>query len=243
MASTSSIEWTEATWYPVTGCTRVSPGCARCYAERIAERFRGTIAFPNGFDITLRHDRLELPLQWRRPRKIFVNSMSDLFPESVPLDFIESVFSTMRRAHWHQFQALTKRSGRLRELAHKISWPPNVWLGVSVENQRWVSRVDDLREVPAAVRFLSVEPLLGPVKLDLSGIGWVIVGGASGPGASPMRIDWALSVRDQCTAAGVPFFFKQWGAHDEAGVRRGKKAAGRVLDGRTWDQLPVAAAR
>ena len=243
MASTSSIEWTEATWNPVTGCTRVSPGCARCYAERIAERFRGTIAFPNGFDITLRHDRLELPLQWRRPRKIFVNSMSDLFHESVPLDFIESVFSTMRRAHWHQFQVLTKRSGRLRELAHKIGWPPNVWLGVSVENQRCVSRVDDLREVPAAVRFLSVEPLLGPVKLDLSGIGWVIVGGESGPGARPMRIDWALSVRDQCTAAGVPFFFKQWGAHDEAGVRRGKKAAGRVLDGRTWDQLPVAAAR
>ncbi len=243
MASTSSIEWTEATWNPVTGCDRVSPGCARCYAERIAERFRGTVAFPNGFDVTLRHDRLDLPLQWRKPKKVFVNSMSDLFHDAVPVEFIQHVFATMRKAHWHQFQVLTKRSERLRVLANEIDWPPNVWAGVSVENQRWVARVDDLRVVPAAVRFLSVEPLLGPVELNLEGIGWVIVGGESGPGARPMRLDWAVSVRDQCISAGVPFFFKQWGAHDEAGARRSKKAAGRLLEGRIWDQLPTEATR
>ncbi len=238
MADRSAIEWTEATWNPVTGCTKVSPGCAKCYAQRIAERFRGTRAFPNGFDVTLRHDRLDIPLRWKRPRKIFVNSMSDLFHERVPLDFIQAVFSTMRQAHWHQFQVLTKRSARLRELAAELDWPDNVWMGVSVENQRWTSRIDDLCQVPAAVRFLSVEPLLGPLSLDLGGIDWVIVGGESGPGARPMRADWARSVREQCEAAGVPFFFKQWGAHSEHGVRRSKKANGRLLDGGTWDGLP-----
>ncbi len=238
MADRSAIEWTEATWNPVTGCTKVSPGCARCYAERIAERFRGTPTFPNGFDVTLRHDRLALPLRWRRPRRIFVNSMSDLFHEAVPFEFIEAVFQTMRQAHWHQFQVLTKRSARLRELAPLLDWPGNVWMGVSVENQRWTSRIDDLRTVPAPVRFLSVEPLLGPLELDLRAIDWVIVGGESGPGARPMRADWARSVREQCEAAAVPFFFKQWGAFDENGSRSGKKASGRLLDGRTWDDFP-----
>jgi len=238
MSSTSSIEWTDATWNPVTGCTRVSPGCANCYAERIAERFRGTPAFPNGFDVTLHANRVLLPLSWRRPRRIFVNSMSDLFHEQVPLKFVRSVFDTMARAHWHEFQILTKRSERLKQLAPKLEWPKNVWTGVSVENQRWTCRIDDLRSVPAAVRFLSVEPLLGPLQLDLQGIDWVIVGGESGPGARPMRLDWAVSVRDQCLAAGVPFFFKQWGSHDAAGTRMSKKAAGRALDGRTWDGLP-----
>lgn len=238
MADRSGIEWTEATWNPVTGCTKVSPGCARCYAERIAERFRGTPTFPNGFDVTLRYDRLTLPLRWRRPRRIFVNSMSDLFNEAVPLEFVQAVFETMRLAHQHQFQVLTKRSARLRELAPQLHWPGNVWMGVSVENQRWTSRIDDLRTVPAAVRFLSVEPLLGPVDLDLGGIDWVIVGGESGPGARPMRADWARSVRDQCQAASVPFFFKQWGAYDQFGVRRSKKLNGRDLDGYEWNSMP-----
>ncbi|MEX2245618.1 MAG: phage Gp37/Gp68 family protein [Dehalococcoidia bacterium] len=239
MSAESTIEWTEATWNPVTGCTRVSPGCAHCYAERIAERFRGTPAFPNGFDVELRRDRLELPIHWRRPRKIFVNSMSDLFHDAVPLEFVQTVFKTIERASWHQFQVLTKRSERLRELADDLTWPENLWMGVSVENQRWVSRIDDLREVPAAVRFLSVEPLLGPLSLNLAGIHWVIVGGESGPGARPMRGDWARSVRDQCLAAGVPFFFKQWGAHSEAGLRGTKKANGRELDGLIWSELPT----
>ncbi|MDE3094471.1 MAG: phage Gp37/Gp68 family protein [Chloroflexota bacterium] len=245
MAATSSIEWTEATWNPVTGCDKVSPGCAHCYAETFAERFRGVPGHPyeHGFDLMLRPERLELPLRWKQPKMIFVNSMSDLFHEAVPLAFIQSVFATMRRADWHQFQVLTKRSARLRELAPRLDWPDNVWMGVSVENQRWTRRVDDLRAVPAAIRFLSVEPLLGPLCLDLRGIDWVIVGGESGPGARPMRADWATSVRDQCIAAGVAFFFKQWGAHDEAGVRRGKKAAGRVLGGAVWDELPRRVAR
>jgi protein gp37 len=196
-----------------------------------------------GFDLTLRPDRIEQPLEWKRPRLIFVNSMSDLFHEDVPLEYVESVFETMRRAHWHTFQVLTKRGERLRELAPALKWPENVWMGVSVENQRWTSRIDDLRATPASVKFLSCEPLLGPLSLNLDGIDWVIVGGESGHGARPMRLEWAREVRDQCVAAGVPFFFKQWGAHDEQGVRRGKGATGRALDGRTWDELPVAHAR
>ncbi len=245
MAANSNIEWTEATWNPVTGCDKVSPGCAHCYAETFAERFRGVPGHPyeHGFDLMLREERLELPLAWKQPKMIFVNSMSDLFHEAVPVDFIQRVFSTMERAHWHQFQVLTKRSVRLRELAIALPWPPNVWTGVSVENQRWTRRIDDLRAVPAAVRFLSVEPLLGPLRLNLEGVDWVIVGGESGPGARPMRADWARSVRDQCLAAGVAFFFKQWGAHDEAGTRVGKGRAGRTLDGRTWDQFPEARVR
>lgn len=241
MGAQSSIEWTDATWNPVTGCNKVSPGCAHCYAERIAERFRGTPAFPKGFDLSLRQDRIETPLQWKRPRRIFVNSMSDLFHEKVPLSFIKNVFETIRRADWHQFQVLTKRPSRLREIASDLIWPENVWMGVSVENQRFTHRVDELRSVPAAVRFLSCEPLLGPLSLDLGGIHWVIVGGESGPQSRPMRMEWVTSIRDQCHAAEVPFFFKQWGAYDEHGIRRGKKETGRSLNGRTWDAMPIEA--
>lgn len=243
MADRSRIEWTHATWNPVTGCTKVSPGCAHCYAQAFAERFRGVAGHPyeRGFDLQLRPERLRQPLEWTRPRLIFVNSMSDLFHEAVPDDFIQSVFEVMAEANWHTFQLLTKRSRRLAELAPRLPWPTNVWMGVSVENQRWTRRVDDLRCVPAAVRFLSCEPLLGPLRLNLDGIHWVIVGGESGRRARPMRLDWATSVRDQCIAAGVPFFFKQWGAHDEAGIRKGKAASGRFLEGRTWDEMPEPA--
>jgi len=239
MASESSIEWTNATWNPVTGCTKVSPGCAHCYAERFAERWRGLKGSPyeQGFDLKLWDERLELPLTWRSPKLIFVNSMSDLFHERVPLTFIKKVFKTMREAHWHTFQVLTKRSDRLAAWADKLDWPPNVWMGVSVENRRMMKRIDDLREVPAAVRFLSVEPLLeGLGRIDLNGIHWVIVGGESGPGARPMESEWVTEIRDQCTRKKVPFFFKQWG-----GVF--KKNAGRELSGRTWDQMPKAADR
>lgn len=240
MSDNSSIEWTEATWNPVTGCTKVSPGCAHCYAETFAERFRGVPGHPyeRGFDLQVRPERLTQPLEWKRPRLIFVNSMSDLFHRDLPLEFIQSVFDTMVRADWHTFQVLTKRSERLAELAPKLPWPANVWMGVSVENQRWTSRIDDLRRVPAAVRFLSCEPLLGPLNLNLSGIHWVIAGGESGARARPMRPEWARAIRDQCEAAGAPFFFKQWGAHGEDGDRVGKSKAGRLLDGKTWNSLP-----
>jgi len=241
MSDNSSIEWTEATWNPVTGCTKVSPGCAHCYAETFAERFRGVPghAYERGFDLQLRSERLTQPLEWKRPRLIFVNSMSDLFHPDVPMNFIESVFDTMARADWHTFQVLTKRSERLAELAPRLPWPSNVWMGVSVENQRWTSRVDDLRRVPAAVRFLSCEPLLGPLTLDLTDIHWVIAGGESGHSARPMKPQWARDIRDQCVKARVPFFFKQWGAHDEDGHRVGKKLAGRRLDGKLHHGLPV----
>ncbi len=214
MSDNSTIEWTEATWNPVTGCTKVSPGCAHCYAETFAERFRGVPGHPyeRGFDLQLRPERLTQPLEWKRSRLIFVNSMSDLFHPDVPLDFIQSVFDTMVRADWHTFQVLTKRPERLAELAPKLPWPGNVWVGVSVENQRWTSRIDDLRKVPAAVRFLSCEPLLGPLMLDLTDIHWVIVGGESGPRARRMNPDWPRSIRDQCTWADVPFFFLSNGA-------------------------------
>jgi len=236
----SSIEWTESTWNPVTGCTKVSPGCAHCYAETFAERFRGVPGHPyeQGFDLKLWPDRLELPLKWKRPRTIFVNSMSDLFHEDVPEDFILSVFDVMRRAAWHTFQVLTKRPERAASMSQRLSWAPNIWMGTSVENQRWASRVKELQRTGAQVKFLSCEPLLGPLRLDLRNINWVIVGGESGHGARPMRADWARAIREQCEAAGVPFFFKQWGAHDEQGIRVGKARAGRVLDGRTWDEMP-----
>lgn len=240
MSEVSTIKWTQATWNPVTGCTKVSPGCAHCYAETFAERFRGVPGHPYemGFDLTLRPGRLRQPLDWKRPKLIFVNSMSDLFHDEVPTSFIQQVFETMRLADWHTFQILTKRPARLAEIAGRLSWPDNVWMGVSVENQRFTDRIDDLRSVPAAVRFLSCEPLLGPLRLDLDGIDWVIVGGESGPGARPMRTDWARDIRDQCETASVAFFFKQWGAHDENGIRVGKGKAGRSLDRRLWDQLP-----
>ncbi len=245
MSEVSTIEWTQATWNPVTGCTKVSPGCAHCYAETFAERFRGVPGHPYemGFDLTLRPERLKQPLEWKQAKLIFVNSMSDLFHENVPLPFIQRVFKTMQEAEWHTFQVLTKRSVRLKELAKDLVWPSNVWMGVSVENQRWTKRIDDLRAVPAAVRFLSCEPLLGPLKLELSGISWVIVGGESGPGARPMRADWARSIRGQCNRAEVAFFFKQWGAHNEDGIRVGKGKAGRTLDDALWDQLPDAGNR
>ncbi|MDH4350811.1 MAG: phage Gp37/Gp68 family protein [Gemmatimonadota bacterium] len=234
MAEKSAIEWTDSTWNPVTGCGKVSPGCKHCYAETFAERWRGIPGHPyeQGFDLRLWPDRLELPLTWKKPRTIFVNSMSDLFHEKVPPDFIQKVFSTMERAPWHTFQILTKRSERLAELAVDLIWPPNVWMGVSIETAKYRCRADHLRKVPAAVRFLSLEPLLGPLgTLDLAGIHWVIVGGESGPGARPIEAKWVREIRKQCRAAGVPFFFKQWG-----GVQ--KKKNGRVLDGRTWDGMP-----
>lgn len=242
MSDKSAIEWTEATWNPVTGCTQVSPGCANCYALTFAERFRGVQGHPyeQGFDLTLRPERLEQPLQWRRPRLIFVNSMSDLFHEGIPDAFIFRVFEVMRRAKWHRFQVLTKRSERLLALSDQLYWAENIWAGVSVENQRWTTRVEDLRRVPAAVRFLSCEPLLGPLELNLDGIDWVIAGGESGRGARRMDPLWPRMVRDQCLRAHVPFFFKQWGAFDEAGIRLGKKHSGRDLDGRVWDEMPLA---
>ena len=241
MAERSSIEWTEATWNPVTGCSKVSPGCAHCYAETFAERFRNVPGHPyeHGFDLQLRPERLEQPLSWSRPRLIFVNSMSDLFHEDIPEEFIMSVFKVMRKASWHTFQILTKRSRRMAELARRLPWPDNVWMGVSVESQRWTCRIDDLRRVSANVRFLSCEPLLGPLRLNLQGIDWVIVGGESGAGARPMNPEWVRGIRLQCLGAGVQFFFKQWGAHDEAGRRVGKSRAGRLLDGRIWSGLPL----
>jgi len=243
MAQPSSIEWTEATWNPVTGCSKVSPGCAHCYAETFAERFRGVPGHPyeRGFDLQLRPERLEQPLEWTQPRMIFVNSMSDLFHDDVPGQFIESVLGVMAEAHWHTFQILTKRSERLAQLAPRLPWPDNVWIGVSVENQRWTCRIDDLRKVPAKVHFLSCEPLLGALRLDLQGIDWVIVGGESGPHARPMKADWVREIRQQCQETGVPFFFKQWGAHNEIGQRVGKRRAGRLLDKRLWNGLPVIA--
>ncbi len=234
MADHSGIEWTDATWNPVTGCTKVSPGCKNCYAERLAARLRamGNPRYRNGFVVTLQPDQLDLPLRWRRPKRIFVNSMSDLFHESVPDEYIRQVFDMMERAHWHVFQILTKRSERLVALAPSLPWPPHVWQGVSVESEKYVGRIEDLRQVPAAVRFLSVEPLLGPIpQLPLDRIHWVIVGGESGPGRRAASPEWVRLVRDQCVAAGVPFFFKQWGG-------RTPKSRGRLLDGRTWDEMP-----
>ena len=235
MATNSSIEWTDSTWNPVTGCTKVSPGCKHCYAETFAERWRGIPGHPyeQGFDLRIWHDRLRLPLSWKRPRMIFVNSMSDLFHERISVDFLRDVFGVMAEASWHTFQVLTKRADRMAELASRLPWPPNVWMGVSVETERYLGRADRLRRVPAAVRFLSVEPLLGPIEeMDLDRIDWVIVGGESGPGARPMDPAWVLTIRDICRRSRVPFFFKQWG-----GVR--KKKAGRRLEGRTWDEMPA----
>ena len=234
MAEKTAIEWTNATWNPVTGCTKVSPGCAHCYAEAFAERFRGVPGHPyeHGFDIRLRSERLALPLQWKRPRLIFVNSMSDLFHSEVPDDFIKSAFRTMKKADWHTFQVLTKRPERAVSLAPKLEWAPNIWLGTSIENRRWVRRADDLRQVPAAVRFISAEPLLGPLDgLDLTNIHWSIAGGESGRRHRPVKIEWLRQLRDQCNTAGVLFFFKQWG-----GFR--PKSGGRELDEKVWNDMP-----
>jgi protein gp37 len=233
----SSIEWTEATWNPVTGCDKISPGCKHCYAERMAGRLQAMRQpnYRNGFDLTLQPHMVELPLHWRKPQTIFVNSMSDLFHKDVPVAFIQRVFSVMRRASWHRFQVLTKRADRLLELDGEIDWAPNVWMGVSVENSNYVGRIDDLRRTRARTKFLSLEPLLGPLpKLELSGIGWVIVGGESGPRARAMDLRWVVDIRDQCNEQRVPFFFKQWGGTN-------KKKAGRLLEGRTWDEMPTVA--
>jgi len=232
--ATTRIEWTEATWNPLTGCTKISPGCKHCYAERMALRLRamGVDKYRNGFRLTLHPDTLAEPLRWTTPRTIFVNSMSDLFHHEVPLDFIQQVFDVMQRAHWHRFQVLTKRAERLHELDPLLPWPANVWMGVSVENATYTYRIDLLRQTGAAIKFLSLEPLLAPLpNLDLSGIDWVIVGGESGPGARPMAVEWVRDIRDQCLSAGVAFFFKQWGGTV-------KKRTGRLLDGRTWDEMP-----
>src|ERR1035438_3331110 len=234
MGLKTPIEWTETTWNPLTGCTKISPGCKKCYAERLAIRLKamGQKNYRNGFKLTLHDHMLEAPLKWKRAQVIFVNSMSDLFQDEVPVDFIQRVFQTMRAAHWHQFQVLTKRSGRLLELSPLIKWPANVWMGVSVENEKYTFRIDDLRKTGAAVKFLSLEPLLGPLpNLNLTRIDWAIVGGESGPGARPIEKAWVTDIRDPCEASGVTFFFKQWG-----GVN--KKKAGRLLDGRNHDGMP-----
>lgn len=239
MGDTTSIEWTDATWNPVTGCTKVSTGCDHCYAERFSERFRGTLGHPfeKGFDLTLRPERLDQPLRWRAPRMIFVNSMSDLFHKEIPNEFIASVCDTMERAHWHIYQVLTKRSSLMRDFLRQrypgTQGPPHMWFGVSIEDGSNKSRIRHLQETPASVRFLSIEPLIGPIgELDLAGIDWVIVGGESGPGARSMDTGWVREVRDQCLEDGVAFFFKQWG-----GAR--PKSGGRDLDGREWSQFPM----
>lgn len=236
MSISSSIEWTDATWNPVTGCTKISPGCKNCYAEAIAERFRNVEGHPytQGFDLKLWPERLALPLSWKKSKMIFVNSMSDLFHPGVPIEFVIQVFQTMSLADWHIFQTLTKRPERMLELSPSLTWSPNVWAGVSVENADYLFRIDLLKQTPAATKYLSVEPLIGPIAdlhSHLSGIDWVIVGGESGVHARPMNIDWVRDIRDQCISMDVRFFFKQWGGHQ-------KKSTGRLLDGRTWDEFP-----
>ena len=236
MGDKSKIEWTDATWNPVTGCTKVSPGCKNCYAERLATRLlaMGNPRYTHGFEVTLHHDQITLPLRWKQPRKIFVNSMSDLFHEEVPDDFIFEAFEVMKNASWHLFQILTKRAERLAQLAPRLPWPQNIWQGVSVENEEYTWRINNLVNVPSAVRFISVEPLLGPIRnIPLKGISWVIVGGESGPRYRAVEADWIRDLRNQCLRAGVPFFFKQWG-----GIT--SKAGGRLLDKKLWNQMPGA---
>ena len=234
MANDSAIEWTNSTWNPVTGCTKVSPGCKHCYAERMAARLKemGIAKYQDGFLPTLHPEALNIPLKWKKPQVIFVNSMSDLFMDEIPDDFIGSVFDVMAKAHWHTFQVLTKRSDRLITLSPTLSWPDNVWMGVSVENTDYTFRIDHLRRTGARTKFLSIEPLLGPIPdMGLTDIDWVIVGGESGPGARPMKEEWVLEILEQCQKAEVPFFFKQWGGEN-------KKKAGRSLLGQTWDEMP-----
>ena len=255
MADHSAIEWTDSTWNPVTGCDVVSPGCKNCYAKAFAERFRGVPGHPyeQGFDLRLWNDRIELPLKWKTSRRVFVNSMSDLFHEGVPDYFIQRVFDTMIQADQHIFQVLTKRSDRLlnwtraryrylHESSSKPVLPKHIWLGVSVENQTFTKRIPQLQKTPARVRFLSIEPLLGYIELNrnmLDGIHWVIVGGESGPGARRMKPEWPKAIQMKCSKYEVPFFFKQWGTFSSEGTRVGKKNAGRILAGRTWDEMPI----
>ena len=238
MSRKSTIEWTNSTWNPVTGCTKVSVGCDHCYAERLSERFRGVKSHPfeTGFDLTLRPERLEQPLRWRRPQLIFVNSMSDLFHKNIPTEYIARVFDTMERADWHIYQVLTKRSSLMRDFVHQHyreqAAPPHIWLGVSIENAAAMTRLRHLKQTNASVRFVSFEPLLGPLgAVNLEGIHWIIAGGESGPGVRPMRIEWVRSLRDQCQAQRVAFFFKQWGG-------RTPKTGGNTLDGRQWLEYP-----
>lgn len=239
MSTTTEIEWTDATWNPVTGCTKITTGCDNCYAERFSERFRGVSGHPfeNGFDLTLRPDRVSQPLNWKKPKQIFVNSMSDLFHKEIPWKFVDAVFDTMEKANWHTYQVLTKRSSLLAKYLRarygEGCAPAHIWLGVSVEDAKNVVRLKHLQSAQASVKFVSFEPLLGPVgEVDLTGIDWAIVGGESGPRARPMAEEWAIHLRDQCKAAKVAFFFKQWG-----GVR--PKSGGRLLKGREWNQYPV----
>lgn len=237
MAERSAIEWTEATWNPATGCSKVSPGCAHCYAETFAERWRGVPGHPyeQGFDLKLHPDRLDVPLRWRQPKVIFVNSMSDMFHEDIPAEFIAQVFDTMVQATHHTFQVLTKRPERMVELADELPWPPNVWMGVTIENRRFVNRADLLRQIDANVKFISAEPLLGPLEgLDLAGIDWLIAGGESGYRHRRVGADWIRDLRDRCDEDDVAFFFKQWGG-------RHAKANGRLLDGRLHDAMPSLA--
>ena len=236
MALGSTIEWTDATWNPVTGCSKISAGCANCYAERMARRLKamGLPNYSRGFEVALHEGLLYNPLKWRKPRMIFVNSMGDLFHEQVPDDFIVRVFDTMNRASWHRFQILTKRSGRLNQISPRLPWADNVWMGVTVEDQKSAFRIDHLRTTLAKIKFLSVEPLLGPITdLDLSGIHWVIVGGESGPRARPLNSEWVMDIKAKCQESDIPFFFKQWGG-------KNKKKNGRLLEGRLWDQMPGA---
>jgi len=235
MALASSIEWTDATWNPLTGCTKISLGCTNCSAERMALRLQaiGQPNYTKGFQLSIHENLIDLPLYWRKPQTIFVNSMSDLFHEEVPDEFIFRAFDTMRRARWHRFQILTKRSKRLLDLSPRLPWMPHIWMGVSVENQNYIFRIEHLRKTGASTKFLSLEPLLGPIPdLNLEGIDWVIVGGESGPRARALEASWVIDIRNRCQRAKVPFFFKQWGGAN-------KKKAGRLLEGRTWDEIPL----
>lgn len=235
MATNSAIEWTGSTWNPLTGCKKISPGCKNCYAERMARRLKamGQANYARGFELTLHEHSLTLPLHWKKPQAIFVNSMSDLFVQNVPKDFIKRVFDVMKMAHWHTFQILTKRSERLLQFSPKLSWMPNIWMGVSVENRDYAFRIDQLRRTGAHIKFVSIEPCLGPLpNLNLEGIDWVILGGESGPKSRPLDPEWVIDIRNQCQKSNVPFFFKQWGG-------RNKKKAGRELEGKIWDEMPM----
>jgi protein gp37 len=235
MSLSTAIEWTDSTWNPVTGCTKISSGCTNCYAERLALRLQAmnNPSYKNGFLVTLHEDMLELPLKWKKPQAIFVNSMSDLFHEDIPVAFIKRIFGTMRKANWHRFQILTKRSERMLELSPQLPWAPNIWMGVTVEDNNHISRIEHLQGTAASVKFLSLEPLLGPLpNLHLNGIDWVIVGGESGPRARPIEKEWVVNIKNQCLNTEVPFFFKQWGGTN-------KKKAGRELDGRIWSETPA----
>jgi protein gp37 len=237
MGAASSIEWTDSTWNPLTGCTKISPGCKFCYAERMAKRLKamGQPNYKRGFSLSLHEHVIENPLHWKKPSTIFVNSMSDLFHENVPFEFIERVFNVMAEASWHRFQILTKRSKRLLEFSQKLPWRPHIWMGVSVENDDYSFRIDDLRQTGAHIKFLSLEPLLGPLpNLKLDGIDWAIIGGESGPKSRPVSPRWIIDIRNQCLDANVPFFFKQWGG-------KNKKKAGRLLEGKIWDGMPSVA--